>query len=81
MPRYYFDTSNGDHHVRDDVGVELPGLEAAANEAVMALPDLARDALPDGDRRDFVASVRDETGRVAFRATLSLAVEWLAPRP
>jgi hypothetical protein len=81
MPRYYFDSTDGDHHVPDDVGLEFPDLDAAAHEAVQALPDIARDALPDGDRRDFVTNVRDEIGKVLFRATLSLTVEWLRPVP
>ena len=43
----------------------------------MALRDIARDTLPDGDRRDYVAEVRDEAGRKVWRATLSLVVERL----
>jgi hypothetical protein len=74
MPRYYFDTADGDHHAPDNVGAEFPDLDVAADEAVRALSDIARDVLPDGDRRDLVTSVRDESGRVVFRATLSFAV-------
>jgi hypothetical protein len=80
MPRYYFDTHDGDRLVRDNDGEELAGLERAQTEAVKALPDMARDALPCGDRRDFVVSVRDEGGRQVVKATLSLVVE-LSPTP
>lgn len=45
--------------------------------AIAALPDIARDVLPDGDRRDFVSSVRDEAGEVIFTATLSLVAQWV----
>jgi hypothetical protein len=39
---------------------------------------MARDALPDGDSRDFVVTVRDETDRPVWRVRLSLVVELLA---
>lgn len=47
-------------------------------EAQKALPDLARDALPDGDQKTFIVSVRDEAGQVVLRAALTLIVE-MAP--
>jgi hypothetical protein len=37
-------------------------------EAQRALPDMAGDALPDGNQRTFVVSVRDEAGQVMLRA-------------
>jgi hypothetical protein len=39
--------------VPDLSGIELPDLAAARAEAQRALPDLARDALPDGNQRTF----------------------------
>ena len=77
MPRYFFDIDDGEMHFRDDDGQELNDLRAARDEAVVVLPAIARDVLPNGDRRDFVASIRDEENRVVFRATLSLVVEWI----
>lgn len=40
-----------------------------------AIAELARDVLPDGNRRDFVILMRDEAGRSILRATLALSVE------
>jgi hypothetical protein len=40
---------------------------------------MARDALPDGNHRSFVVSVRDEAGSVVLRAALSLVVEECTP--
>ena len=54
---------DGERKTRDDQGADLP--------------DLAREELPDGDRRVFLCKVRDENGTVMFIATLSLVVEWL----
>jgi hypothetical protein len=51
---------------------------AARAEAQRALPDLARDALPDGKQRTFVGNVRDEAGQVVLRARL-LSMKVLQP--
>ncbi len=73
--RYYFDTYDGDRLIRDDEGFVLGSIHEAKQQAAKALPDMARDSLPDGDYRDFVVEVRDETGRKFFRARLTLVVE------
>ncbi len=75
MPRYFFDTSDGNRLIRGDEGLEMQNLEAAKIEAQRALPDIAKDALPDGEQRTFIVSVRDEAGQVVVRAALSLIVE------
>ncbi len=76
MPRYFFDTYNGDRFVPDDAGVELENLEAAKAMASRGLVDMAQDDLPDGDQRAFVISVRDEAGEVLLQAALSLVVQY-----
>ena len=81
MPRYFFDTHDGERQLRDEEGSKLLGLQEACDEAIRLLPGIARDVLPGGDRRDFVSTVRDERGRLVFRATLSFRAEWLVPRP
>jgi hypothetical protein len=53
----------------------LPGLEKAKLMAVAVLPSIARDVLPDGDRRVLTAKVRDESGKIRVTATLTLMVE------
>lgn len=75
MPRYFFDTYSGNRLHTDDTGLELEGLEAAKAEAQNALPDIARDELPNGNHNTFVVSVRNEAGAVVLRAALSLVVE------
>ena len=77
MPRFFFDTDDGERQDRDDEGQELPDMEAARKAAIGVLPDMARDVLPDGDRRDFTTSVRTEHDDVVFRAKLSLVAEWV----
>ncbi len=75
MPRYFFDTSDGNRLIPDGEGIEMQDFEAAKAEAQKSLADIAKDALPDGEQRSFVVSVRDESGQVVVRAALSLIVE------
>lgn len=78
MPRFFFDTDDGDRTIRDEEGQDLNDAETARRVALDVLPDMARDKLPDGDERTFVASLRDERGTVLYVATLSLRGEWRA---
>jgi hypothetical protein len=75
MPRYFFDTYDGRSLVPDEVGLDLKDLAAAKAEAQGALPDMARDALPDSNNRTFVISVRDEAEQVLVQIALSLVVK------
>ena len=75
MPRFFFDTYDGDKLIPDDVGLELESLEVAKTEAQKCLPEMAKDALPDGNHRAFVVNVRDEAGKVMLRMALSLVIE------
>lgn len=74
MPRFFFDTFDGEFSSRDDVGQDLPDMEAARREAQIALPGMAHDALPSGNYRTFVVNVRDENGKSVLRAALSLVI-------
>lgn len=73
MPRYFFDIHDREFH-RDDVGVECADFEAARVEAMHALPEIARFAIPqDGDTQAFMVMVRQESGDVVYTATLTFA--------
>ena len=79
VPRYYFDTDDDDQAHVDDEGTILPSDEHARKHAQDALPDMARDKMPDGNERRFVATVRDEAGRVIYQVTLTLKGKGLEP--
>jgi hypothetical protein len=82
MPKYFFDVYDGVQHFRDEEGGELPDRYAARKEALMVIPNIARDRSPlEGSRRDFIVDVRSETGKVFFTVTLSLAARWLQDQP
>jgi hypothetical protein len=62
VPRFFFDTFDGQLLARADLG-QLKSLEVAKAVAQAALPEMANDELPDGDQRVLMVSVRDEAGR------------------
>jgi hypothetical protein len=76
MARYFIDTDNGDLEARDEEGTLFNHPAAARLAALEALPDMARDIIPDGDRREFAVSVRTEDGAEIYRATLTLKGLW-----
>lgn len=73
MPRYFIHTDDGDVIHRDDMGHDLPDSEAARKASLDALPDIARDKIPDGDTRTISATARDEAGKLVYTATLTLS--------
>jgi hypothetical protein len=75
MPRFFFDIHDGEDFTPDRVGLDLDDLEAAKEEAKKTLPEIVKDEMPDGDRRDFTVDVKDVAGQVVWRVTLSLVVE------
>lgn len=73
MPRYFFDIHNGGFQ-RDEDGIECANFEAARREAMIALPEISRWAIPaDGDSQAFTVLVRDESGTLVYTATLTFA--------
>jgi hypothetical protein len=77
MPRYYFDVDDGETLTCDDEGLDLDDMEEARREAVRTLPEVAKDALPDGNERTFAVTVRDEARCPILRAQLKLTVDRL----
>ncbi|MGI3903935.1 MAG: DUF6894 family protein [Janthinobacterium lividum] len=72
MPLYFIDAHDGDFPHCDEEGIELPDDAAARHYALDALPDMARDRIPDGDQHTFTATARDACGNVVYVATLVL---------
>lgn len=76
MARYYIDTDDGDGCTVDLDGWEWPDDAAARNAALDALPDMAREKMPNGDDRLFKVVVRDAGDRIIYVATLRLSGGW-----
>ncbi len=79
VPTYYFDIYDNDKLLPDDFGAELANLYEARDQAIALLPDIARDALPDGDRHVFKIVVKCKGLRVRYVTTLTLDGAWVEP--
>lgn len=75
MPRFFIDLHDGSELIRDTEGFELPDGDAAREKVLRIVSRIAQDFLPDVERQDYVAGLRDESGRVLLRARLSLVIE------
>jgi hypothetical protein len=64
MPRYFFDIREGDKVAIDEEGKDLPGVEAAQEEAARSLADLARDKIGCYPFCQMSIGVRDTDGPV-----------------
>ena len=70
MPRYYFDSRDGESFISDEEGLEYRSLEAARDQATAALTDMAKDVLPGSIRRELAIEVRDGDKEPLFRTSL-----------
>jgi hypothetical protein len=70
MTRYFFDFFNGGAESRDSEGTEFDSDDAARDEAVMALVEMAREVLPGSSSRELAFEVRDEDGRRTVRVSI-----------
>jgi hypothetical protein len=76
MPRYYFDTDDGQHFIEGQEGFDLYGLKEARLQAQAALADIARDHVPgDGDQRTMTCRVRAESGKIVLLASVVLMIQ------
>ncbi|MEZ2410642.1 hypothetical protein AB6806_27990 [Bosea sp. RCC_152_1] len=76
MPRYFVDSSDGHSAYVDRDGFIARDNVAARKTALAGLPDMARDAVPDGDSQRFVIRLRDSQGAVLYSASLILTGSW-----
>ena len=76
MPRFYFDTHDGQTALKDVYGIELIDENEARDIAVKALPDMAKEAKPEEDQHTLAVHVRSEEDKIVLDATLVLEVNW-----
>lgn len=75
MPMYNFQVDDGTHATICEA-LYLKGPDDVRNAVLSALPEMARDTMPNGDRRVIRASATDEAGNTIYSATLTLAGSW-----
>lgn len=76
MPRYYFNVSDHARVIIDDEGIELPGLDAAREEAVAAARELVSQSVLKGaacNGRAF--EIVDDQGRVVLTVPFNEALQ------
>ena len=76
MPHLYFDFESNRTRFIDEDGFDCPNLESGRREVLRTLAEIAKDALPGSDEQTFRGTVRDDTGRIAYTATVSVTGTW-----
>ncbi|WP_056185704.1 DUF6894 family protein [Methylobacterium sp. Leaf113] len=79
MPRFYFDFDCNHLRVVEGDAFDLRDAAAGRDEILKALAEIVKDALPKNDQQTFQASVRDESGHLAYTATVTMTGLWHAP--
>jgi hypothetical protein len=75
MPHYYFDVHDKDGTFHDEVGLELPDMDAAIAEARRALADMTKEMLVDAGAEGILIVIHDgDDGPV--RLSVSLVTTW-----
>jgi hypothetical protein len=75
MPRFYFDTYDGEKFLPDDAGVKLANLAEAEREVPHSLPAMAQETFRKSDHRELFVRVRDEDGKTVLKAALTLVID------
>jgi hypothetical protein len=75
MQRFFFDWYDGEDWHEDEFGVELGSAAAIEAEASRAVPDIAKERLPDGKEASYAVRVRDDDGPV-LDAKLTYQRRW-----
>lgn len=75
MPHYYFDVHDKEGTFHDEVGLELPNMDAAITEARRALADMTKEMLIDAGAEGIHIVIHDgDDGPV--RLSVSLVTTW-----
>ena len=75
MPRYFFDTCDGERQVRDETGIDLAGPQDIPREAAILLQGLGLAEMLKGRSRVFTVRVRRDDGAFVYRGTAKLDIE------
>ena len=78
MPRFFFETDDGDRTVFDEEGAEYADKEAARAAAISVLPDMAREKMPEGDHRTFTVRVLCKDHNLIYKGTMTFEGAWAA---
>ena len=71
MPRFFFDTDDGEHQFHDEKGIDLASRDDVPGESMGLLRDLAYHELPLGCHT-MAVKVRDARDALIYRATMTI---------
>jgi hypothetical protein len=69
--RFFFDHNDNGNILRDQEGVDLPGLAAAKAAAAIGLAEYARDVIATSERRVMAIEVRGQDGAPVLSLALT----------
>ena len=72
VPLFYFDYTDDDGFYRDNEGSDLLNFKKARDLAISILPDISNARFRRRERREFSVTVRDDTGKTIYRATMTV---------
>jgi hypothetical protein len=75
MAIHYFDVDDNGSVFHDDEGTDCPDGESVKKEAILALVEMIKGTLPDGDHHKLSIIVRNEWGEVVVQVALKFDVE------
>ena len=75
MPRFFFDTCDGERQIFDEAGIDLASPQDIAREAAILLQGLGLAEMLGGRSRVFTVKVRREDGALVYRGTAKLDIE------
>ena len=78
MPHFFFHTRDNAVVIKDDIGIDLPDLEAVKVVAARSLAELALDVLPGAIQRTLGVDVEDEQKQAVLTTELVFKVVVLA---
>lgn len=78
MPRYFFDTDDGQTQFRDEVGLVFSDDQVARDEASRALAEIALEYVPRPvPQRNITMWVRSEDGQPLLQLAMTFAIKAL----
>jgi hypothetical protein len=81
VARYFFDIHDGRAFLPDPIGQDCVDTDQIRREAMRALPEIARDAIPQrgAEAQAFTVIVRDADSAPVYSATLTFSGLWMSP--
>ena len=79
VPRYFFDTDDGERQIRDENGIDLSSINDIGPTTRDLLFDLGHAEVLEGRDRVFTAVVRDDRGDIIYRGSMVLRIDLVRP--